>query len=90
MLKSSFIKEAVPSFVPAAVNAAGGVVACAAQVRFKVVLEDGVGNSVRIAAGTSASKTTSTKRSDVGTLVESAVESMFEQVAKDLFANPGK
>ncbi len=64
----------------------GGVAAAEAQVRYKARLVDAQGNVVRRSVGTVVSKRSATSRAGVTPVVESAVESMYEKIAQDLFS----
>ncbi|MFT3765850.1 MAG: hypothetical protein QM820_10065 [Minicystis sp.] len=62
-----------------------GVVAVVAQIRFKATLADASGG--RRVAGTVTSKKPAVSRNDISDNVASAVESMYEGIAQELFAD---
>ena len=82
------IQDAELKLVPGAVDANGYVVSGAAQVRFKAQLLDRTGKQVAVTAGTSKSKTTCSAMDCAPSVAISAVESMYEAIAQDLFVNP--
>ena len=83
------IQDAELQFVPAAVNGMGNVVAATAQLRYKAMLSSRDGAAPRLVAGTAESKQATADRSEATRLAKSAVETMYEQIAAKLFADPG-
>ena len=78
------IDDAELEFVPTGV-AGSAVMAGTAQVRYKAKLVDKNGATLRLAAGTAAAKKSSTSRGEVTVLAASAIETMYEQLAQELF-----
>ena len=77
------LNDALPELVPTAVAANGAVVGGTAQLRYKASL---VGQSgERRSAGTVAAKKTTTRRDEIGNVMASSVETMYEQIAKEMF-----
>lgn len=76
------ISEASPELVPTAVAANGAVVGGTAQLRFKALLSGKSGE--KIAAGTVQAKKTTTSREEIGNVMASSVETMYEQIAKEM------
>lgn len=79
------IDEAELEFVPAAVSGYYGVVAVTAQVRFKATVTQG--GVKRRVAGTAVSKKSIASRNEATAGTVSAVESMYEAIARELFAD---
>lgn len=75
------ITTAEPSLTPAAVNAAGGVVACQFVVRYKAVLEGPDGKKAQ--SGEAASKVRAGARPEA---LASAIEVMYEEIGGKLLA----
>jgi hypothetical protein len=69
------------------VDAAGSAVGSEAQIRYKARLVDAQGNVVRRSVGTVSSKRPVARSVDATRVAESAVESMYEKIAEDLFYN---
>ncbi|WP_164017803.1 LPS assembly lipoprotein LptE [Pyxidicoccus trucidator] len=83
------IVEAELELAPTAVNEVGGAAAAEAQVRYKARLVDAQGNVLRRSTGTVASKRSTSQPGEITLIAESAVESMYEKIAEDLFNNRG-
>jgi hypothetical protein len=81
------VVEAELEFAPTAVTAKGGPVAVEAQIRYKARLVDAQGNVVRRSTGTVASKRSTSKAAEITSISESAVESMYEKIASDVFSS---
>ncbi len=75
-------------FVPAAVSGYYGVVAVVAQVRFKATVTQG--GVKRRVAGTAVSKKSIASRNEVTAGTVSAVESMYEAIARELFSDSAR
>ena len=82
------ITEAQPELTPAAVSGYYGVVAAQAQVRYKARVLQAKGVVCR-SNGTVISKTAVNDPSQVKDAVRSAVESMYEVIAKECFEGHG-
>lgn len=80
------LEEAELTFVPAAVAADGNTAAVRAQVRYKANLVDAAGAVLKRTAGTVESKRSTSARGESTAVAASAVESMFEALAKELWA----
>ncbi|MCY1017397.1 hypothetical protein [Pyxidicoccus sp. MSG2] len=81
------IVEAELELVPAEVQDNGGVVSTEAQVRYKARLVDAQGNVVRRSTGTVSSKRSTSRPKETTLIAESAVETMYEKIAQDIFSN---
>lgn len=81
------LSEVELEFAPTAVASHGGAVAAEAQIRYKARLVDAQGNVVRRSNGTVASKRSTGRADEVTLIAESAVESMYEKIAMDLFGD---
>jgi len=74
-------------FVPSAVNGYGQAAAAEAHVRYKARLLDAVGNVVRRSSGTVTSKRSTGDHNEFTLVALSAVETMYERIASDLFSD---
>lgn len=81
------IVEAELELAPTAVTSSGGAVAAEAQVRYKARLVDAQGNVVRRSTGTVTSKRSTSRGAEISLIAESAVETMYEKIAQDIFSN---
>lgn len=79
--------EATLEFVPSAVNGYGQAAATEAHIRYKARLVDAGGNVVRRSTGTVASKRSTGDRDEFTLVAKSAVETMYERIASDLFSD---
>ncbi len=77
--------EATPIFPPAAVSSTIGVVAVSVQIRYKARLVDSAGNILKRSLGTVEAKQASANRAGLTQTVSSAVETMYEKIANDMF-----
>ncbi|TXK71967.1 hypothetical protein [Mesonia sp. K4-1] len=74
-------------FVPAAISGSYGVVAINSQIDFKAILKNNNNEVLNSDAGTSVSKNATNQPSQVTSVVESSVESMYEILSKEIFEN---
>ena len=81
------IDNAELEYVSAAVNGYGNVVALTAQIRFKASLQRD-GEELRL-AGTVESKKATSQGAEIPALAYSAIETMYEKIAADLFNRQG-
>jgi hypothetical protein len=79
------IVEAEPSFAGTSYTRRGRPVSAEAQVRYKARLVDRQGTVLRRSAATVASRKSASATADVTSIVAQAVETMYEQIARDLF-----
>jgi hypothetical protein len=70
---------------PTAVSMYAGAVAITALVRYKVRLVAADGRVLARLAGTADAKRSSVSPDDVGPMIDTAVETMYEQIAKEIF-----
>lgn len=74
-------------FVPSAVNGYGQAAAAEAHVRYKARLVDAAGNVVRRSSGTVPSKRSTGHHTEFTLVAKSAVETMYERIASELFSD---
>ena len=79
------IVEAELEFVPSAVNGYGQAAAAEAHLRYKARLVDAAGNVVRRSSGTVTSKRSTGVTTEFTLVARSAVETMYERIASELF-----
>lgn len=79
--------EAELEFVPAAVNGYGQTVSAEAHVRYKARLMDAGGNVVRRSSGTVTSKRATSDHNEFTLVAKSAVETLYERIASELFSD---
>ena len=79
------IARADLEFAPTAVSAQAGVVAIEAHLTYQARLLDASGAPLKVIAHTVASKSSVTDRSQMTECAASAVETMYEEVSKELF-----
>lgn len=84
-VKTLQISRAEIELAPAAMSAQYGPIAAYANLTYQARLVDAKGNVLKRSAGTVTAKSAFTSTNETTTAAQSAVESMYEKIATDLF-----
>ncbi|MCU1277169.1 MAG: hypothetical protein JWM53_715 [bacterium] len=79
------IARADLEFAPTAVTARSGVAAVEAHITYQARLLDAAGAPLKVVAHTATSKSSVTERTQMSDCAASAVETMYEELSKELF-----